>query len=187
MVACEEQPPLPLHPSTFTTTSSSPHPGSVNTQRNLLRRGWEKGGSQEGERPDPVAQAADPGGLRQLVATRLVGAGIPSLVHSLCRALDRPGPSRLSSADLTHMSHTCMAAGSSWRRSWRSLRAGHSPKDGLPDSELVPAATGARDGPEGAKHPHSKGTPGNPPAVQAERLVNTREVIGRAAQGEDQS
>lgn len=39
------------------------------------------------------------------VATRLVGAGVPSLVHSLCRALDRPVPSRLSSADLTHVSY----------------------------------------------------------------------------------
>lgn len=53
--ACKEQPPLLLLPlpPTFATTSSSPgwpRPGSVNTRRNLLRKGLEKGGEARRER-----------------------------------------------------------------------------------------------------------------------------------------
>ena len=127
------------------------------------KRDGKRGRSQEGGRPDPAAEAADLGGLRKppqlqpvLVATRPVRAGVPSLVHSLRRALDRPVPPRLGGADLTHVPHPHMAVGSSRRRSRRPLGARHSLKDGLPDLELVSAATGARDGPEGAKHTRSK-------------------------------
>lgn len=107
------------------------------------------GGSQEGESPDPEAEASDLGGLRKLlqlqpvpVATRPVRAGVPSLVHSLRRALDRPVPSRLSGADLTHVLCPHVAVGSSRRRSRRPLRARHSLKDGLPEPELLSATTG---------------------------------------------
>lgn len=160
---CEEQSRLLLPlPVTFATVSSSPgwpHPGSVN----IRQKGLEKGESQEGERPDPAAEAADLGGPRKLpqlqpvpVATCPVGAGVPSLVHSLRRALDRPVPSGLGGIDLTHVPRLHMAVGSSRRRSRRPLEARHSLKDGLPTSELVSATTRAGDGLEGAKHPHSK-------------------------------
>lgn len=96
-------------------------------------KGMAKRGRQEGERPDPVAEAAALGGLRKLpqlqpvpVATRPVGTGVPSLMHSVRCTLHRPVPSRLGAANLTHVSHPHMAAGSSWRRSRSPLKARHS-------------------------------------------------------------
>lgn len=79
-----------------------------------------------------MAEVAALGGLRkppQLqpvpVATRPVGAGIPSLVHSMRCTLHRPVPSRLGGADLSHVPRPHMAAESSWRRSRSLLKAGH--------------------------------------------------------------
>lgn len=78
-------------------------PASPRLCQHSVKPAGKGGGIQEGESPDPAAEAAGPGGLGKplqlqplLVATRPVGAGVPGPVHSLRCIPDHPVPSGLS-------------------------------------------------------------------------------------------
>lgn len=127
-----------------------PRPGAANTRSSPLPQGsplpkgpdkWEAGGRKAAGRPGPAAEAAALGGLRnppQLqpvpAATRPCAAGVPSLAHSLRRALDRPVPSGLRRSDPAHVPGAHVAAGSCCGRTLVPSREG---QDGLKDGFLA--------------------------------------------------